>query len=165
MQLKGKEQFKNFTKMISELSNRQIERVLTSGIVGRLACCYKNVPYVVPIVYVLDGDYIYAHSQEGQKIKFMRENPSVCLLVDEIDSMANWRSVVVTGKYEELKTVAAKKAAAYLINELTEPLIASSATRRPHRESNPPFVVKKGRRAIYFRIKIISASGRYEKPA
>lgn len=151
--------------MIGELSKRQIERVLTSGIVGRLACCNKNVPYVVPIIYVLDGDYIYAHAQEGQKIRFMRENPPVCLLVDEIDSMANWRSVVINGKFEELKTVAAKKAAAYLINELTGPLVTSSATRRPHRESNPPFVVKKGRRAIYFRIKIISVSGRYEKPA
>ncbi len=150
--------------MIGELTKRQIERVLSSGVVGRLACCNKNIPYVIPIIYVHDGNYIYAHSQEGQKIKFMRKNPAVCMLVDEIDTMASWRSVVVTGQFEELKTTAAKKAAAYLLNELTEPLVVSSSAKRPPRDSNPPMIVERDVRAIYFRIKITAVSGKYEKP-
>lgn len=33
----------------------------------------------------------------------MRANPEVCSQVDEIDDMANWRSVIAWGRYEELK--------------------------------------------------------------
>jgi nitroimidazol reductase NimA-like FMN-containing flavoprotein (pyridoxamine 5'-phosphate oxidase superfamily) len=32
----------------------------------------------------------------------MRDNPKVCLEVDEIDDKNHWRSVVVVGRYEEI---------------------------------------------------------------
>ena len=39
----------------------------------------------------------------GQKIKWMRQNPKVCLQTDEIGDRSNWTSVVVNGTYLELR--------------------------------------------------------------
>ena len=32
----------------------------------------------------------------------MRENPWVCVEVDHMDNLANWRSVIAWGRFEEL---------------------------------------------------------------
>ena len=73
--------------------------------VGRLGSSLNNQPYVVPICfsYIPDKNCLYLFSTVGQKIKWMRKNPKVCLQVDEIGSRANWTSVLVNGKYVELK--------------------------------------------------------------
>ncbi len=40
----------------------------------------ENGPYVVPMNYGFDDDYIYLHSgAEGQKMKFLKKKPKVCL--------------------------------------------------------------------------------------
>jgi nitroimidazol reductase NimA-like FMN-containing flavoprotein (pyridoxamine 5'-phosphate oxidase superfamily) len=69
--------------------------------VGRLGCSTDGKMYIVPVTFVYDGTYIYAHSKEGLKIKMMRNNPSVCFEVDIIDNLTNWRSVILWGEYEE----------------------------------------------------------------
>ena len=38
----------------------------------------------------------------GQKIEWMRQNPLVCLEIDELMTDGQWASVVVFGQYEEL---------------------------------------------------------------
>ena len=67
-----------------------------------LACAKDNQPYVVPIrIDVADG-FIYAYSMEGQKVEFMRQNPLVCLMMNDVKTRREWRSVIVYGRYEEL---------------------------------------------------------------
>src|ERR1700675_1251854 len=44
---------------------------------------------------------LYCFSTLGQKIEWMRENPLVCVEVDEIAAHDNWVSVVVLGHYLE----------------------------------------------------------------
>ena len=46
----------------------------------------------------------------------MRENPNVSLEVNDIDSVNNWRSVLIHGKFEELGGVDAK----YYLHEFCE---------------------------------------------
>jgi len=70
--------------------------------IGRLGCCLNNQPYVVPIFFAYEPGYVYAFSTLGQKIKWMRENPEVCLEVDEIATDLQWASVIVNGRYREL---------------------------------------------------------------
>jgi nitroimidazol reductase NimA-like FMN-containing flavoprotein (pyridoxamine 5'-phosphate oxidase superfamily) len=43
---------------------------------------------------------IYALSTVGQKIEWMRQNPKVCLQVDEIANQSEWMSVIANGTYE-----------------------------------------------------------------
>jgi uncharacterized protein len=70
--------------------------------VGRLACSLNDQPYVVPVAFSYEPDCIYMFSTVGKKIEWMRQNPKVCLQVDEIGHGSNWTSVVVTGTYLEL---------------------------------------------------------------
>jgi uncharacterized protein len=69
---------------------------------GRLGCTYGNQPYVVPIHFAYEDPYLYAFSTVGQKVKWMRANPKVCMQTDQIESQTEWISVIVYGEYEEL---------------------------------------------------------------
>ena len=97
--------------MIGTLTKDQNELVLRSGLIGRIGCQADKKIYIVPVTYVLNENYVYAHSWEGQKIEIMRKNPEVCFEVDSIESMTNWRCVIVHGKFEEIKSAAAQEKA------------------------------------------------------
>ncbi len=88
--------------VIHEMSEKECREVLTRGSIGRIGCSLDNQPYVVPIHFAYEQDYVYVLSTLGQKIKWMRKNPKVCLQVDEITSPSQWASVVANGTYEEL---------------------------------------------------------------
>ena len=69
---------------------------------GRLACSHDGQPYITPIYFAYDNNYLYSFSTLGQKIVWMRVNPLVCVEADELVSQDDWATVVVFGKYEEL---------------------------------------------------------------
>ena len=50
------------------LDEQKINNVLSSQVVGRLACTDGNFPYIVPVTYFFNGDYIYGQTQEGKKL-------------------------------------------------------------------------------------------------
>jgi nitroimidazol reductase NimA-like FMN-containing flavoprotein (pyridoxamine 5'-phosphate oxidase superfamily) len=87
---------------ISEIAQEECKAVLADASFGRLGCCFENQPYVVPINFAFERDYLYVLSTLGQKIEWMRRNPKVCVQVDQITSEAHWVSVVVFGSYQEL---------------------------------------------------------------
>jgi hypothetical protein len=76
--------------------------LLARATLCRVACAHEGQPYVTPMRCAYDGNHLYGFSTIGQKITWMRANPLVCVLVDEIVSPQNWASVIVFGKYEEL---------------------------------------------------------------
>jgi nitroimidazol reductase NimA-like FMN-containing flavoprotein (pyridoxamine 5'-phosphate oxidase superfamily) len=69
---------------------------------GRLACSFRNQPYIVPIYFAYEPDRLYGFTTVGQKVEWMRSNPLVCVEVDEVLSHFHWSSVVIVGHYEEL---------------------------------------------------------------
>jgi uncharacterized protein len=87
---------------VQELSKAECLEVLARAQVGRLACTKGDEPYVVPIYVAFDGRDVYGFSTLGQKIIWMRENPRVCLEVEEIADGRHWTTVLVSGRYEEL---------------------------------------------------------------
>lgn len=87
---------------IHEMSDAECRHVLQGANVGRLACARDNQPYVVPIYFAFDGDYIYGFTTVGQKVEWMRSNELVCFEMDQIESEHEWVSIVVFGRYEEL---------------------------------------------------------------
>src|SRR5215472_8186348 len=97
--------------MFGELTTPQIEALLEREVVGRLGCSNGNRPYIVPISYHYDGEYIYCHTREGLKIDIMRKNPLVCFEVDHLTDMANWETVIVHGYFEELTDPEARRRA------------------------------------------------------
>jgi uncharacterized protein len=149
--------------MLGELTITQINQVLQSQVVGRIGCCVDGIPYIVPVTYAFDGKYIYIHSREGRKIKMMRNNPHVCFEIDEIENMANWRSVVVIGRYEELTKEQDQQKALKILQERVMPLLSSETVSHPMDRSHPPQIVEKKKKAIFYRIKVAEKTGRFEK--
>ncbi len=148
--------------MLGSLTKTQIDHVLNSQVLGRIGCYADGKVFIVPITYVFDGEYIYAHSKEGMKINMMRKNPKVCFEVDVVENMANWRSVVLWGEYEELDGVLSQEKGLKIIMEKLVPLIASQ-TLRYEDQFMQPHLVEKQLKSIVYRIKIQEQTGRYEK--
>jgi nitroimidazol reductase NimA-like FMN-containing flavoprotein (pyridoxamine 5'-phosphate oxidase superfamily) len=88
--------------MMKMLNNDEARRVFQAARVARLGCIVNGEPYVVPVNYHLDGDALYSHSLPGLKISGLRENPSACVQVDEIESDLHWKSAIAFGRYEEI---------------------------------------------------------------
>ena len=88
--------------MITTLDNQQARKVLQSARVARLGCIVNGEPYIVPINYNFEGDYLYSHSLPGLKINGLRENPRACVQVDDIESDLHWRSAMAFGTFEEI---------------------------------------------------------------
>ena len=148
--------------MLGELSKEQSLHVLQSEVIGRIGCYdADDGVYVVPITYVFDGKFIYAHSKEGLKIHLMRKNPKVCFQVDCIENMAQWRSIIVTGEYEEIESgdydIAIK-----ILKDRLAPLMISESVKPSHGLQYPDVVVKPSK-AIAFRISVNDITGRFEK--
>jgi hypothetical protein len=145
--------------MIDNLTSEQIDHVLYSQIVGRIGCHANGKTYIVPVAYAFDGKHIYAHSRVGMKINIMRQNPSVCFQVDSIENLANWRSVIIDGEFQELKTNEAKLKAFKILKSRLSPFIISDAAKPLQ---TPPAGEKK-LHPVYFRIEVHEKHGRYEK--
>ena len=87
---------------VNEMSAAECKAVLEHASLGRLGCSYENQPYVIPIRFAYDSGYLYVFSTFGQKVKWMRANPKVCVQTDQIENQGEWISVIVNGQYEEL---------------------------------------------------------------
>jgi nitroimidazol reductase NimA-like FMN-containing flavoprotein (pyridoxamine 5'-phosphate oxidase superfamily) len=148
--------------MLGALTAKEIEEVLTGQYLGHLGCHANDVTYVVPISYVYDGDYIYSHAEEGKKIMMMRKNPKVCLQVEHMDDMANWKSVVAWGEYEELKDPAERHAA---LNKLLGRRLPYISSKTVQLSSQWPFAQEdtSNIKGIVYRIKLGKKTGRFEK--
>ncbi len=55
----------------------------------------------MPLYFASAPGCLYGFATMGQKIEWMRVNPTVCVEADEVRSHKDWASVVVRGRYEE----------------------------------------------------------------
>jgi nitroimidazol reductase NimA-like FMN-containing flavoprotein (pyridoxamine 5'-phosphate oxidase superfamily) len=88
--------------VITQMTDEECRAFLASASLARLGCSLDNQPYVVPIYFAYEPDFIYVLSTFGQKSEWMRANPKVCLEVDEIANQSEWMSVIANGRYQEL---------------------------------------------------------------
>lgn len=137
--------------VIRVLPPDQIEELLRTAIVGRIACCGHGRtgdgrPYLVPLAYGYDGDAVYAHSGPGRKLDLMRAEPRVTFEVDEAQASDRWRSVIADGLFEEIATEPDRTRALRIIY--------------PEPNSIPDL----GAMTVVFRILLTARSGRYELP-
>lgn len=137
--------------IIRVLPDNEIEELLRTAIVGRIACCDHGQesdgrPYLVPLAYGYDGEAIYAHSGPGRKLEFMRAQPLVTFEVDEATAPDRWRSVIAEGLFEEIPEETARQAALRIMYPDPTPLPQLGAF------------------TVVFRIRLTARSGRYETP-
>jgi uncharacterized protein len=149
--------------MIGELTPEQINAVLLTEVIGRIGCYGGDRTYIVPITYVFDGEAIYGHSAEGLKIRMMRANPNVCFQVDQRENLANWRSVIAWGVYEELHGREAMNALQLLVARLM-PLATSETLKLPEGLSLAAAKpLTDAPKTIIYRIRLTERTGRFEK--
>jgi nitroimidazol reductase NimA-like FMN-containing flavoprotein (pyridoxamine 5'-phosphate oxidase superfamily) len=147
--------------MIGELSPDQIDHMLHLEVVGRIGCHVAGRTYVVPITYAYDGEAIYAYSFEGQKLRMMRENPSVCFEVDHFATLASWESVIVQGRFEELSGEEAG-ATRLMLRDRFRQLWMPWLTNPPH-ATDEGWMREAGGMPLVYRIVPIEKSGRFER--
>lgn len=148
--------------MLGHLNSKQIEHVLQSSIIGRIGCHADNMTYVVPVTYAYDGTYIYGHTKEGLKINMMRKNPMVCFEVDIIENMSNWRSVIASGEFEELKIPEKRKEGMKILMDKVMPLMTGETTIS-HSMSDSHQKTIEAMKGVVYRIELTRKTGRYEK--
>jgi uncharacterized protein len=140
---------------IVKLSHDQCKELLSRASLARLACSLNNKPYVIPVCFAYEPDCIYVFSTVGKKIEWMRQNPQVCLQVDELERHSNWNSVVVEGTYVELREpqyTAEKEHAKELLSQMADWWLLPLAERR---EQMDDVAIE----LVFFRIDIQSISG------
>ena len=148
--------------MLGQLNDAQIRNILSSQAVGRLACTDGKKPYIVPVTYTYNGKYIYGQTNEGTKLKMLRKNPNVCFEVDMMMDMRNWQSVIIYGKFEELKNEQAKKARDILFGRVFS-LMTSSTIHAHEHEVTEELDDSNRVKFVMYRIKIRKVTGRFEK--
>lgn len=89
--------------MLGELDAAEIEDILRTEVIARIGCISEGRVYVVPVSYVYDGGYVYGHAMDGAKLRAMRSSPEVCVEVEQVDDLSNWRSVIAWGAFEECR--------------------------------------------------------------
>lgn len=141
--------------MIEDMNDNQIVNVLQSQLIAHLACYADKKLFLVPITYAYKDGYLYCQSKDGLKIQLMRKNPAVCIEVDQIESMRNWRTVILWGEYEQLKNEKDKAKAQQILMDRIEPIYTGETVIPQILEDYPE----------PFRIKINKQTGRYEKPS
>lgn len=141
--------------MLGELTRDEIDGVLRGNVIGRIGCHAFGRTYVVPITYAYDGTAVYAHSAEGMKVHMMRENPRVCFEVDSMDGMANWKSVIASGVFQELHGAAADECYTWIAGELATRIDGPPGETVHPKNGAPPGVV--------YRILLEEKTGRYER--
>lgn len=148
--------------MFGDLQSTEIEHLLSSHIIGRVGCHADGVTYVVPISFAYDGKYVYGHTHEGMKINMMRKNPSVCFEIDELHDMANWRSVICQGVFEELTGGEEREKALQALLKRPLPFITSKTVQL---SPQWPFVPAElnSIAGVVYRILITSKTGRFER--
>ena len=151
-----------FINMLGKLNAIEIDQLLRCQLVGRIGCHAGGLTYVVPVSYAYDGDFVYVHTYNGMKIDMMRQNPKVCFQVDDTKKLANWKSVISWGEFEELTDTRAKKEALQKLQAREFPILSSETM---HISKEWPFTEDNDVElpGIFFRIRLTEKTGRFEK--
>ncbi|MBE7172923.1 MAG: pyridoxamine 5'-phosphate oxidase family protein [Williamsia sp.] len=147
--------------MFHSLTSIEIEDMLKHQLIGHLGCQADGMVYVVPISYAYEDGFIYARTQEGMKINMMRKNPAVCFQVEVTSDLANWKSVIAWGEYEELTDPEERKKGLNVLLKRILPVVTSETMKITADWPYAPDDLNEIT-GIIFRIEIRDKTGRVE---
>ena len=148
--------------MLGTLTPEEMNELLARNYIAYLACSENDTPYLVPITYYYDppSDSIISYTTEGKKIRILRNNPKVSLIVSEIDTLTKWKTVVIDGKFEELSGEDQFAALQNLSKNLTR--LISEKTQETVLYINEVARINPDNPKVIYRIHLDQKSGRYE---
>ena len=100
--------------------------IIEKAIICRVAMCWQDEPYMIPMNFGYQDNYIYLHSaREGRKLDILRNNDKVCIEFDAdvelvqsqkaCNTEMKYKSVLIFGEAVVLKDVREKKKALDII--------------------------------------------------
>ena len=147
--------------MLGSLTPIEIDDFLGDRYFAHLGCQSDGEIYVVPISFVYSGGRLIGQTKEGRKVEMLRKNPSCCVQLDKINSVADWTSVIVWGTFEELKGHEAIEAMGLLIDRFGPKVEVLGGSRNP-RDITPSASDSERQVKILYSISIREKSGRFE---
>lgn len=147
--------------MIGNLNKKDQTRILASNYIGNLAYIYRDRPFIAPITYFFDvkNNIVIGYSNEGHKLKAMRQNEAVSLSVTEIDSVNNWDSVLAHGTFKEI-TGSGAKAQLHKFSIGVKDLIINKEHRKLDFINEFSSKIDKGDVPVVFHVKIEEITGK-----
>jgi uncharacterized protein len=140
------------TSSSQALAEAGVEAMLRGSWWGILATTVGDRPYAVPVAYGWNGTHVFIASLDGRKIRNLQANPHACLTITNVENGADWRSVVIEGRVEWVKSPGQMLLAFHaLATQSNKPFVAPPASRL--------------REARVFRIVPYAVSGRGRGPA
>lgn len=146
---------------MTNLTTNESIRLIMDNYTGHLGYISQHQPYVLPITYYYDKEdhAIISYTADGHKLDAMQKNNAVSLLVEEITSVKNWKSVLVHGTFEAINGTDAK----FKLHQFTEG-VKSLILRKENRETEfisefSSKLYSRGNPTVYL-IKILEITGK-----
>jgi nitroimidazol reductase NimA-like FMN-containing flavoprotein (pyridoxamine 5'-phosphate oxidase superfamily) len=100
---------------IEDISEAEMKAFLASHDFGHLGMSRGDQPYLVPMHYAYDGEWLYFFTTLGTKTECLDQNHRVCFQVEEIQDREHWQSVMVSGEAEHITDATELEKATQLI--------------------------------------------------
>ena len=108
------------------VDEKEMIYIIKKAIICRVAMCWQDEPYVIPMNFGCLDNYIYLHSAgEGRKLDILRNNDKVCIEFDvdvelvksqkACNTSMKYKSVLTFGTAVILKDIAERKRALDII--------------------------------------------------
>jgi uncharacterized protein len=80
-----------------DLDQPEMERMLRSHSIGRLAFGFRGQVDIEPLHYVFEDGWLYGRTAPGTKLTVLEHHPWVAFEIDNVTGPFDWQSVVVKG--------------------------------------------------------------------
>lgn len=148
--------------MTGELSILEMENLLHSQLIGRLACIQNDEPYIVPMAFAYEGNQILGQTSPGLKLSILRQHPKVCFEVDQMIDLRNWKSVIMFGTFREIQEIEMNPSRQWLFDRIF-PLSTPASLHGYGHSVNSDLVDDARVKPVLFAIDVYRMTGRFEK--
>lgn len=149
--------------MIKTLTEEEIWNLVDASDHAHLGCHAGGKTYVLPISFAREGNRLYGVTSAGLKIEMMRQNPEVCVQMEEIRDLANWKSAILWGAYEELEGADRARASGLLVDKYGPTFMDPSIGAPRGRDVTPPRLDAQPVPLIAYAINVREVTGRAEE--
>lgn len=106
-------------RKLPKMKREEIEALLDSESICRIAFMGDEYPYMAPFQYVRRGGALYFHFTDyGRKIRLLEADPNVCVGVERLEpDLSEYRFVALSGALERVEDVRERAEALRLLSE------------------------------------------------
>lgn len=128
-----------------EITRDEALAILEEVPVAHLAMIDDGEPYVTPMSFIVEDDFIYFRTMPGRKLDALMSNPRVCVEASVYDEdTGDWDSVIVRGTAETVDDQAVREKTVSSLFHKYEKVMGSPLSRpgRPQLDASRAQVVR-----------------------